>query len=146
MAGEENLEKAKKAYAAFSDGDAEGAMESMSDEIEWITPGNSEISGTLKGKEKVGEFWSKLADKDFSTSPEYWFADDDRVVVLTRISVDGEKADTVDVLTYEDGELVKFQTATDTALMERVFGSKSEDDDDEDDDDEDDDEEDEDDE
>ena len=124
MAGEENLESAKKAYAAFSDGDAEGAMENMADDIEWITPGNSEVSGTLKGKEDVGEFWGKLGEKDFSTSPQYWFADDERVVVLTRISVDGEEADQADVLTYRDGKLVKFQTATDTALMERVFGSK----------------------
>jgi uncharacterized protein len=129
MAGEENLKKAKKAYAAFSDGNAEEAMENMADDIEWITPGNSKVSGTLNGKEEVGEFWSKLGDKDFSTKPEYWFADEERVVVLTRISIDGEQADTVDVLTYRDGELVKFQTATDTALMERVFGSNGNEDD-----------------
>jgi uncharacterized protein len=144
MAGEENLEKAKQAYAAFSDGDAEKAMENMADEIKWITPGRSKISGTLEGKEEVGEFWGKLADKDFSTKPEYWFADDERVVVLTHVSIDGEEADGVDVLTFSDGELVKFQTAGDTALFERVFGSKDDDDDDEDDDDEDDDDEDED--
>jgi hypothetical protein len=129
MAGEENLEKAKKAYAAFSDGDAEGAMENIADDIEWINPGNSKIGGTLKGKEEVGEFWSKLADKDFSTSPEYWFADDERVVVLTKISVDGQQADAADVLTFKDGKMVKFQSAEDTALMERVFGTKDDDDD-----------------
>jgi hypothetical protein len=28
------------------------------------------------------------------------------------------------VLTYRDGKLVKFQTAGDTALLERAFGSK----------------------
>jgi hypothetical protein len=28
------------------------------------------------------------------------------------------------VLTYRDGMLVKFQSAGDTALLERVFGSK----------------------
>ena len=121
MAGEENLEKAKKAYAAFSDGNVEGAMESLSDEIEWITPGNSEVSGTLKGKEAVGEFWSKLADKDFSTKPEYWFADDERVVVLTRTSLDGHEADQADVLTFRDGKVVKFQSAGDTAVLEQVF-------------------------
>ena len=127
MAGEENLEKAQKAYAAFLDGDAEGAMENMADDIEWINAGKSKISGTLKGKEEVGEFWSKLADKDFSTSPQYWFADDERVVVLVRVSLDGEEADQADVLTFRDGELVKFQSAADTALLERVFGTKDDD-------------------
>ena len=129
MAGEENLERAQKAYKAFSDGDAEAAMEHMSDKIEWITPGNSKVSGTIKGKEDVGEFWGKLGEKNFSTSPQYWFADEERVVVLTRTSVDGEESDQADVLTYRDGELVKFQSAGDTALLERVFGSKDDDED-----------------
>ena len=134
MAGEENLEKAQKAYKAFSEGDAEGAMEHMADDVEWTTPGNSAVSGTIKGKEKVGEFWGKLAEKNFSTSPQYWFADDERVVVLTRISVDGQEADQADVATYRDGKLVKFQSAGDTALLERVFGSKDDEDDEDEDD------------
>jgi len=44
-------------------------------------------------------------------------------VVLTQVTLAGEQADSADVLTYRDGELVKFQTAGDTALLERVFGS-----------------------
>ena len=52
-----------------------------------------------------------------------WFSDENRVVVLTHLTVGGEEADAADVLTYRDGKLVKFQTAGDTALLERVFGS-----------------------
>ena len=37
MAGEENLETAKRAYAAFSAGDAGGTMAAMADDIEWIS-------------------------------------------------------------------------------------------------------------
>jgi uncharacterized protein len=124
MAGEQNVETAKQAYAAFSAGDAGTAMSNMADDVEWITPGNSAISGTLRGKSDVGALWAKLAEKGFASSPQYWFSDDERVVVLTQISVGGERADSVDVLTYRDGKLVKFQTAGDTALLERVFGSK----------------------
>ena len=124
MAGEEHLERAKKAYAAFSAGDAAGAMENIADDVEWIVAGNSVLSGSLHGKQEVGEFWAKLAAKNFKTSPEYWFSDDDRVVVLTHITVDGGEADQADVLTYRNGKLVKFQRAGDTALLERVFGSK----------------------
>jgi uncharacterized protein len=123
MAGEQNLETAKRAYAAFSAGDAEGAMTNIADDVEWITPGNSAISGTLHGRQDVGTLWAKLAEKGFSTSPQYWFSDEERVVVLTHITVGGEQADSADVLTYRDGKLVKFQTAGDTALLERVFGS-----------------------
>ena len=124
MAGEQNVETAKAAYAAFSAGDAEAAMARIADDVEWITPGNSAISGTAHGKQEVGVLWAQLAGKGFSTSPQYWFSDEDRVVVLTQITVDGEQADSADVLTYRDGQLVRFQTAGDTALLERVFGSK----------------------
>jgi ketosteroid isomerase-like protein len=124
MAGEQNVETAKRAYAAFSAGDAQGAMAAMADDVEWITPGNSAISGTVRGKQDVGALWAKLAEKGFSTSPQYWFSDEERVVVLAQIAVGGETADSADVLTYRDGKLIKFQTAGDTALLERVFGSK----------------------
>lgn len=124
MAGEENLEKARRAYAAFSEGDAQAAMEDLADDVEWITPGNSEIGGSVRGKEQVGELWGKFLEKDFKTSPQYWFADDERVVVLTRVSLDGQEADEADVLTFRDGKVVKFQSAADTALLERVYGAK----------------------
>jgi ketosteroid isomerase-like protein len=124
MAGEQNVETAKQAYAAFSAGDAGAAMARIADDVEWITPGNSAISGTLRSKQDVGALWAKLAEKGFATKPQHWFSDEDRVVVLTQITVGGEQADAADVLTYRDGKLVKFQTAGDTALLERVFGSK----------------------
>jgi ketosteroid isomerase-like protein len=124
MAGEQNIETAKQAYAAFSAGDAETAMARIADDVEWITPGNSAVSGTVHGKQDVGALWAKFAEKGFTTSPQYWFSDEDRVVVLTQITLGGEQADAADVLTYRDGKLVKFQTAGDTALLERVYGSK----------------------
>jgi len=124
MAGEQNVESAKRAYAAFSAGDAEGAMENMADDLEWITPGNSAISGTVRGKQEVGALWAKFAEKGFTTSPQYWLSDDERVVVLTQVTLAGERADAADVLTFRDGKLVKFQTAGDTAMLERIFGSK----------------------
>ena len=124
MAREQNVETAKRAYAAFTAGDAAGAMETIADDVEWITPGNSAISGTIHGKQEVGALWAQLAEKGFTTSPQYWFSDNERVVVLTHTTVGGSEADQVDVLTYSDGKVVKFQTASDTALLERVFGSK----------------------
>jgi ketosteroid isomerase-like protein len=124
MAGEQNVESAKRAYAAFSAGDAAGAMENIADDIEWITPGNSALSGTYRGKQEVGQFWARLAEKAFSTNPQYWLSDEERVVVLTQVSVAGETADQVDVLTFRDGKVVKFQGAGDTAMMERIYGSK----------------------
>jgi ketosteroid isomerase-like protein len=125
MSADENIATAKRGYAAFAAGDAAGAMADIADEIEWITPGNSVVSGTVRGKEALGEHWAKFVEKGFTTTPQYWFADGDRVVVLVQTSVAGENSDAADVLTFnDDGKLIRFQTAGDTAQLERVFGSR----------------------
>ena len=124
MAGEQNVETAKKAYAAFSAGDAAGAMADLADEIEWVTPGNSAVSGTARGKQEVGELWGKFMEQGLTVSPQYWYSDEERVVVLVRSTLAGQEIDEADVLTFRDGKLVKFQSAGDTALLERVFGSR----------------------
>ncbi|MDT2007174.1 nuclear transport factor 2 family protein [Rhodococcus opacus] len=125
MSAEQNIETAKKGYSAYSAGDAETAMSFLDDDIEWITPGNSAISGTLRGKAEVGAMWMKLAEKSFTTTPERFLGDDEVVVVLTRVTAaGGESADEADVLTFRDGKVVKLQSAGDTAMLERVFGTK----------------------
>jgi hypothetical protein len=65
-----------------------------------------------------------VAQHGFQTRPQYWFSDDERVVVLVQQEIEGETFDAVDVLTFRDGKVVKFQTAGDTAATERIFGSK----------------------
>jgi uncharacterized protein len=99
MAGEQNIETAKRGYAGFSADDAAGAMEALADDIEWITPGNSAISGTVHGKEAVGALWARFAEKGFTTTPQFWFSDDERVVVLTHTTIAGGEADVADILT-----------------------------------------------
>jgi ketosteroid isomerase-like protein len=114
MSAEENLANTKKAYAAFASGDVEGAAANLADDIEWIVPGNSTISGSYRGKSEVIGFWMNLPEKGFTTTPEHFLADDDRVVVLTSTSG----------LTFRDGKVVKFQIASDTALQEKIWGTK----------------------
>ena len=67
MGAQENRQTAENAYAAFSKGDAEGAMRNIDDSIEWITAGNNAISGTRRGKQAVGELWGQLQSKQFRT-------------------------------------------------------------------------------
>jgi hypothetical protein len=57
------------AESAFGRGDAEGAMENISDSIERVVAGDNAVSGTYRGKEQVGEFWAQIAEKGFQTKP-----------------------------------------------------------------------------
>jgi uncharacterized protein len=119
MGAQENKQKAQDAYAAFSSGDAEGAMRDIDDSIERTARGDNALSGTHTGKQAVGELWGKLMSKSFSTKPHDFIAERDKVVVLITVQVEGESAD---VVSYNgDGKLVAFDTPSDKTVVNLVF-------------------------
>jgi ketosteroid isomerase-like protein len=122
MGAQENKQTAQAAYAAFSSGDAEGAMRNIDDSIEWTVRGDNALTGLHKGKQAVGELWAKFLGKGFRTEPHHFIADGDKVVVLTTAILDGEAVESADVLTYNgSGKLVAFDTLGEEALANRVF-------------------------
>ena len=124
MSTSQNVETAKKGYAAFAEGDLETVLGIFDDDIEFVVPGNSAVSGTYRGKAEVTEFFAKVAEQSFTTTPSRFLADDDVVVVLTQVTAGGESAPQADVITFRDGKAAKVQSFGDTALQERVFGTK----------------------
>lgn len=122
MGAQENKQSAQDAYAAFSSGDAEGAMSNIDDSIEWTVRGDNVLSGTHKGKQAVGELWGQFLSKSFSTDPHDFIAEGDKVVVLATVKLEGETVESADVLTYNgEGKLVAFDTLTDETVPNRVF-------------------------
>jgi len=124
MSTSQNVEIVKKGYAAFAAGDLETALSTLDDNIEWVVPGQSKLGGTYRGKAEVTEFLGKLAEKSFTTAPSRFLADDDVVVVLTQTTAGGESAPAADVYTFRDGKAVKAQNFGDTAMQERIWGTK----------------------
>ena len=124
MSTSQNVETAKKGYAAYAAGDLETALSVMDDDIEFVVPGNSTVSGTYRGKAEITELFAKMAEKSGTTTPSSFLADGDVVVVLTQATAGGESAPQADVLTFRDGKVAKVQSFGDTALQERVFGTK----------------------
>ena len=120
----QNLETSKKGYAAFDTGDVDAVLNDYDDNVEFVVPGNSTISGTYRGKAEVTNFFAKLAEKSFTTTPSRFLADEDVVVVLGQVTAGGESAPEADVSTYRDGKNVKLQAFSDTAMFERVYGTK----------------------
>jgi ketosteroid isomerase-like protein len=120
----QNVETAKKAYDAFAAGDLETVLGTFDDNVEFVVPGNSTISGTYRGKAEVTEFFAKLAEKSFTTTPSRFVGDDDVVVALGQVTAGGESAPEADASTYRGGKIVKLQAYSDTAMFERVYGRK----------------------
>jgi ketosteroid isomerase-like protein len=122
MGAQENKQATQEAYAAFSRGDAEGAMRNIDDSIEWIARGDNSLTGTHKGKEAVGKLWGEFMGKGFTTEPHDFIAEGDKVIVLTATHLEGETVESADVLTYNAaGKLVGFDTLADETVPNRVW-------------------------
>jgi uncharacterized protein len=120
----QNVDIAKKAYDAFAAGDLETVLSTFDDNVEFVIPGNSTVSGTYRGKAEVTKFFAKLAEKSFTTAPSRFLADGDFVVAIGQVTAGGESAPEADVSTFRGGKNVKLQAFSDTAMFERVFGRK----------------------
>ena len=123
MAVDDNVAAAKAGYAAFTKGDAAGAMKDMADDIEWVVRGDSSVSGTKRGKEELGAYWGQLAEQKLVTTPNRFLGDGNTVVVLTNIEIGGARTTTVDVLEYnEAGKLIRFEAFGGEAVAKQAFG------------------------
>jgi len=120
----QNVEIIKGGYAAFNAGDPEATMAVFDDDIVWVSTGNSVISGTYKGKAELAVMLQRLVGAQSSVAPKEYLADGDVVVVLTEVTAGGETSQEADVWTLQGGKIVKGQIFGDTAMQEKIFGTK----------------------
>lgn len=121
---EQNMKLIKKGYEAFNAGDSDTVMSLFDENVEWIQPGDSAISGTYHGKQEIAELLAKMSEKQASVTSERMLADGDLVIMLGQTTVAGETTDAATVFTVRDGRTVRVQAYGDTAALERIFGKK----------------------
>lgn len=121
---EQNIELVKKGYQAFTTGDTETLMSLFDDDIEWVQPGESAISGTYYGKAELAKHLERLAEKSPKVTPRRFLADSDTVIVLSETVLDGEMGQDAEVFTIRNGKTLRVHVYADTALMERKYGRK----------------------
>jgi uncharacterized protein len=119
-----NKELIKRGYEAFAAGDIETVMSLFDDDIEWVQPGDSTVSGTFHGKTEVMEHLGRLAEKSPTVNVKRLIAEGDTVVAITDVSAGGETGEDADVFTIRNGKTVRMEVHGDTALIERVYGKK----------------------
>ena len=136
MGMQENKQAAQDAYAAFSSGDAEGAMRNIDDSIEWTVRGDNALTGTYNGKQAVGELWGKFMSKDFRTEPHDYIAEGDKVVghwtmeatnsgPMMGMPASGKpvKMDGIDITRWQNGKLVEMWHIEDIMAMMQQIGA-----------------------
>jgi ketosteroid isomerase-like protein len=122
MGAQENKQSAQEAYAAFANGDAEGAMRDIDDSIEWTVRGDNALTGVHRGKQEVGELWGRYLEQSPETEIHEMVAEGDKVVVLNTVRAGGEEVTGADVLTYNDsGKLIAFDTLADETVTNRLY-------------------------
>ena len=108
---QENKELIKKGYAAFSAGDVETVMSLFDDDIEWVQPGESAVSGTFHGKTEVMEHIGRMAEKALTVKLNRLIAEGDTVVAITEVTAGGETGEDADVFTIRNGKTVRVRDA-----------------------------------
>ena len=124
MSEQDNKEIIKRGYEAFSAGDLETVMSLFDDDVEWVQPGQSAVSGTFHGKAELMEHLGRLAEKSLTVKLNRLIAEGDTVVAITEVTAGGETGEDADVFILRDGKTVRVETHGDTSLMERVYGKK----------------------
>ena len=132
MGVQENLEIVKAGYAAFGRGDLPGLLALLSEDVEWIIPGEgTPLAGNYRGHSGVAKFFQTLASTtdilDFQ--PREFVADGDRVLVIgfesSKVKATGRPVETnwVMAFTVRNGKVVAFREYGDTQAWANAFGA-----------------------
>jgi ketosteroid isomerase-like protein len=102
----------------------------LADNVQWKVPAmaNVPFAGTWRGRQHVGEFFHKVAEtqEQVEFAPEYFIAQDDKVVVLGRfvnhVKATGKqsRSDWAHVWTVQDGVITHMQEYVDTAAVSQA--------------------------
>jgi len=98
------------------------AMADIDESIVWTARGDNALTGSYRGKQAVGELWTKFMSSDLRSEPHDFVAEGDKVVVLTTVHLAGETTESADVMTYTPaGKPIAFDTPADATAPNRAF-------------------------
>ena len=134
MSTEANIAFVKKAYADFQTGDIAAILDSLSDDIEWITPGKGlPTAGVRHGKAEVAAFFQAVnATWDMTVfEPKQFIASGDMVAsvgsytAVSRATGNAATADWVMLWVIRDGKLTWFKELTDTLALSDALAANA---------------------
>ncbi len=133
MGGDRNKRVVRDGYRRFIDGDVEGLVKRLAEDVEWVYPPGTPFSGHRRGRGEVREFFEALARvasvDNFSVS-EY-IAEGDRVVAMgeSRLTSrdSGQHAETrwAHVITLRGGKVARVELYDDSDSVASLFGESA---------------------
>ena len=123
----ENTELVQQGYQHFKNGDIQGLLGLLSEDVEWklFEIEGVPFSGMHRGPERVGEYFSQIFDTEevLHFEPREFVAQGDKVVALGhyawRVKSTGREyeSDFVHVISVRDGKVARYQEFMDTAVV-----------------------------
>jgi ketosteroid isomerase-like protein len=131
MSAQEHVQLVQAGYMAFGSGDIPAILELLTDDVEWVIPGPTDLpwKGTRRGKAAVSEWFPLLGQNiEFRIfEPHSIIAQDNQVVCL--LHIESVMRRTQQPLTYEEaqiwtfrnGKVARFQIFEDTAAVAAAY-------------------------
>ena len=124
----------KDAYGYFSKGNIPALLESLSDDVQWVSPGPKEVTpwaGNYKGKAQVAEFFRVVAQEiDFlKFEPREFVEQGNKVITLGFMEGKSRKTGKVAAtewamaFTLKNGKVTHFREYADTYEAYKAFSS-----------------------
>lgn len=133
MAEQENVQMVQGIYAAFGRGDIPAFLDALTDDVEWVVPGPSDLPfvGAFHGKQELQKWLGAVGQNlHFQAfEPRKFIAQGDEVVVLVHaeITLPRTNRDIVSsaahVWTLRDGKVARQQSYEDTAAVADAYRS-----------------------
>jgi ketosteroid isomerase-like protein len=131
MSEQRNAQLVQQAYRNFQNGDVQGVLGSLSEDIEWVVPQIKRVpfGDTYRGVEELGQFFSGLGDaqEPRQFEPSEFVSEGETVVTLGHyawhVNSTGREweSDFAHVFIVRDGRIARFQEFTDTAAIGAAF-------------------------
>lgn len=118
-------------FRFFKEGNLQGLLEQLTDNVQWIVPGPKEIpyAGSREGKLAVGEFFKLIQKSEdvLRMEPQDFIEQGNKVVALgfweSKVKKTGKitKGDWAMVFTLRNGKIARFQEYSDTNNTAEAF-------------------------
>ena len=133
MSEQQNVKTVQDAYAAFGRGDIQGILNVLTDDVEWVSPGEGLVpqGGTHRGRDGVSRFFQTVGETiQFGKfEPQTFVAQGDHVVAIGRydgtVKPTGRsfESDWVMVFTFKGNKVARFQEYADTAAIAQAYAA-----------------------
>jgi ketosteroid isomerase-like protein len=127
MSEQDNRALVQRGYEAFGRGDIEALLALFDENVEWVTPGPSDLptAGRRRGRQQVSEFFQTVNSlvEVQRFEPEAFVSEGDRVVVLgsetTRVTATGKVLELrwAHAFTVRNGKVSTFEEYQDVSAL-----------------------------